>query len=134
MGKICQSCGMPITQKDQLGTNKDVSINNDYCKYCYQNGEFIDKVDMGKYIEMCSQYGEQAGMTNEEMKKYCEKIFPTLKRWKAKQIVWQPTKEYKNVMKVLKKTRNNVPCLFCFQTNEFLFDLIIKTSFKILSF
>lgn len=37
---------------------------------------------MNEYIEMCSQYGSQAGMTNEEMKRHCEKLFPTLKRWK----------------------------------------------------
>lgn len=79
---ICQSCGMPITSDEQLGTNNDSSINRDYCKYCFTNGEFIDKVSMEKYVEMCSQFGEQAGMTNEEMKEYCTKLFPTLKRWK----------------------------------------------------
>lgn len=81
MGKICQSCGMPITKNSLLGTNKDGSINKDYCKYCYKDGEFIDKVNMGEYIEMCSKYGAQAGMTNEEMRKHCEKLFPNLKRW-----------------------------------------------------
>ena len=80
--KICQSCGMPIKSDEQLGTNADGSINNDYCKYCYENGEFIDKVSMEEYIDMCSQYGEQAGMTNEEMRKLCTELFPTLKRWK----------------------------------------------------
>lgn len=80
--KICQSCGMPITSDEQLGTNADGSINSDYCKYCYENGEFIDRVSMEKYIDMCSQYGEQAGMTNEEMRKLCTELFPTLKRWK----------------------------------------------------
>ena len=80
--KICQSCGMPITSNEQLGTNKDESINMDYCKYCYENGEFIDKVTMEEYIEMCSKYGLQAGMTNEEMKEHCKKLFSTLKRWK----------------------------------------------------
>ena len=34
--RICESCGMPITSKDQLGTNLDGSINEDYCKYCYE--------------------------------------------------------------------------------------------------
>ena len=80
--KICQSCGMPIVNNKQLGTNKDGTINNDYCKYCFDKGEFIDKVSMEKYIEMCSQFGSQAGMTNEEMKDFCTKLFPTLKRWK----------------------------------------------------
>lgn len=81
--KICQSCGMPIESNDLLGTNKDGSINNDYCKYCYMDGEFIDKVSMEEYIDMCSQFGEQAGMTNDEMRKLCTELFPTLKRWKA---------------------------------------------------
>lgn len=81
--KICQSCGMPITSDSQLGTNLDGSKNEDYCKYCYQDGEFIDKVSMEEYIEMCSKYGSQAGMTNEEMKLHCETLFPTLKRWKT---------------------------------------------------
>ena len=73
---------MPISSVDQLGKNKDGSINKDYCKYCYDNGEFIDNVSMEKYIEMCSQFGAQAGMTNDEMKEFCTKLFPTLKRWK----------------------------------------------------
>lgn len=82
MEKICQSCAMPITNRNQLGKNKDGSINEDYCKYCYDDGEFIDKVSMEKYIEMCSKFGAQAGMTNEQMKEFCTKTFPTLKRWK----------------------------------------------------
>lgn len=80
--RICQSCGMPITSYEQLGLNKDGSINNDYCKYCYEDGEFIDKVTMEEYIEMCSKYGFQAGMTNEQMREHCKNLFPTLKRWK----------------------------------------------------
>lgn len=80
--KICQSCGMPIESDEQLGKNKDGSINGDYCKYCYESGEFIDKVSMEEYIDMCSQFGAQAGMTNDEMRALCSKLFPTLKRWK----------------------------------------------------
>ncbi len=84
MEKICQSCGMPINDKSLFGTEKTGARSTDYCKYCYQDGEFIDKVSMEEYIEMCSQYGEQAGMTNDEMRAFCTKLFPTLKRWKRK--------------------------------------------------
>ena len=80
--KTCQSCGMPIKSKEDLGINKDGSINEDYCKYCYLDGEFIDKVTMEEYIEMCSKFGAQAGMTNEQMRDYLTTLFPTLKRWK----------------------------------------------------
>ena len=80
--KICQSCGMPIVENKQLGTEKDGKLNNDYCKYCYTNGEFVDNVTMEEYINMCSKYGHQAGMTNEQMKEFCKELFPKLKRWK----------------------------------------------------
>ncbi len=82
MGKICQSCGMPIENDNQLGSNLDGSLNQDYCKYCFKEGKFIDDVSMEKYIDMCSQFGAQAGMTNDEMRAFYEKLFPTLKRWK----------------------------------------------------
>ncbi len=74
---------MPIISEEQLGKNQDGSINRDYCKYCYENGEFIDKVSMQEYIQMCSLYGAQAGMTNEQMKQHCAQLFPTLKRWRG---------------------------------------------------
>ncbi len=80
--KICQSCAMPLTSDDLLGTEVDGSISQDYCKYCYKDGQFVDDVSMEEYIEMCSKFGEQAGMTNEQMHEYCTQVFPTLKRWK----------------------------------------------------
>ncbi|MCX4254344.1 MAG: zinc ribbon domain-containing protein [Bacilli bacterium] len=81
--KICQSCSIPITSNEQLGTNKDGSINMDYCKYCYESGEFVNKVTMEEYIDICSKYSSQTGVTYEEMKEHCSTIFPTLKRWKC---------------------------------------------------
>ena len=73
---------MPMADDSLLGTNADGTINGNYCKYCYKDGKFIDDVTMEEYIEMCSQFGSQANMTNEQMKEFCQKLFPTLKRWK----------------------------------------------------
>ncbi len=81
--KICQSCGMPISSKEEWGTNQDGNWSEEYCKYCYENGEFKDKVSMEEYIEICSEYADQAGMTKAQMKEYCQKLFPTLKRWQC---------------------------------------------------
>jgi len=81
--KICQSCSMPLTKSEEIGTNKDGSKNEDYCIYCYKDGKFIDDVSMEKYIEMNIPFAEQAGMTKEQMREHCEKVFPTLKRWKC---------------------------------------------------
>lgn len=40
--KFCQSCGMPM-KKDpkKRGSNSDRSINQKYCSYCFEKGEFI---------------------------------------------------------------------------------------------
>ena len=81
MQKICQSCSMPLTKSEELGTNKNGGQNEDYCIYCYKDGEFIDNVSMEKYIEMNVQFCEQAGMTEKQMRSHCETVFPTLKRW-----------------------------------------------------
>ncbi len=78
---ICQSCSMPMTEKEQLGTNTDGSINEDYCIYCYKDGQFIDDVTLEEYIEMNVQFADQAGMTEDQMREHCKKVFPTLKRW-----------------------------------------------------
>jgi len=82
MSQICQSCAMPMENENVFGTNKDGSKNPDYCIYCYKNGEFLDKVSMEEYIEMMIPFASQANMTPEQMRKHCETIFPTLKRWK----------------------------------------------------
>jgi hypothetical protein len=80
--KVCQSCSMPLTKREEFGTNKDGSRNEDYCIYCYKDGEFMHNVSLKEYIEMNVPFAEQAGMTTEQMREHCEKVFPTLKRWK----------------------------------------------------
>ena len=82
MSRICQSCAMPMDDSQLFGTNKDGSRNSDYCMYCYKDGEFVDNVSMEKYIDMMVPFSAQANMTPEQMRKYCEEVFPTLKRWK----------------------------------------------------
>lgn len=39
--KYCQCCAMPMDEgKELYGTNSDGSVNEDYCKYCFEKGEF----------------------------------------------------------------------------------------------
>ena len=38
---FCNSCGRPIAKAD-YGTNADGSLNDEYCKDCFQNGEFTE--------------------------------------------------------------------------------------------
>ena len=36
---ICQCCGMPL-EDGIIGRNKDGSLNEDYCKWCYADGTY----------------------------------------------------------------------------------------------
>lgn len=46
--KICQSCGTPIKIN---GTNSDMSENQDYCRYCFENGQFTSNATMEEMIQ-----------------------------------------------------------------------------------
>lgn len=44
MKKFCQSCAMPLDLhgQDQRGSEADGSLSEEYCKYCYENGQFTE--------------------------------------------------------------------------------------------
>ena len=67
---FCQCCGMPMGDTDELfGTNADGSKNEEYCRYCFENGKFTFDGTMEEMIEV-------------EARKIMLEWFPTLKRWK----------------------------------------------------
>ena len=40
---ICQCCGMPLSEDSLLSREPDGSYNEDYCKWCYADGDFVYK-------------------------------------------------------------------------------------------
>lgn len=80
--EFCQSCAMPMVS-DLYGTNADGSKNEDYCSYCYQNGEFTSDITMEEMIDFCvPKMVENSDFNEAQAKKMMEEMFPTLKRWK----------------------------------------------------
>ncbi|MBQ7690970.1 MAG: zinc ribbon domain-containing protein [Muribaculaceae bacterium] len=86
--QFCQSCGMPLTNDDDCGTNADGSTNFDYCQYCYQKGRFLQECTMDEMIEHCAQFVDEVSknmahpMSREEYKQMMRSFFPMLKRWR----------------------------------------------------
>lgn len=83
--KYCQCCAMPMGDGTELhGTNSDGSVNEDYCKYCFDKGDFTFKGTMEKMIEICVPHVLEANknMNKESARKMMLEFFPTLKRWK----------------------------------------------------
>ena len=82
-GQVCQSCAMPMSKPEDFGTNADGSPSNEYCRYCFQNGEFTAKMEMPEYIEMQIKIAvEKLGMSEDKARQMAENTIPNLKRWK----------------------------------------------------
>ena len=84
--KFCQSCGMPLTN-DILGTNTDGSKNEEYCIYCYKDGDFTGDFTMEEMVEFCSQFVDKFNkntgqdLSREDYKNVLRQFYPSLKRW-----------------------------------------------------
>lgn len=83
--KYCQCCGMPMGKTDEMyGTEADSGKSKDYCKYCYENGNFTFNGSMEEMIEVCvpNVVSANSDMTEDEARNMMREWFPTFKRWK----------------------------------------------------
>ena len=82
--KFCQSCGMPMTEESVFGKNADNSKNEDYCCYCFPNGEFSNPNEtLEEMIEACAPFLVEDGTCPDadSARKMLQEHLPTLKRW-----------------------------------------------------
>ncbi len=82
-GPFCQSCGMPIEKPDDFGTGAGGFRINDYCHYCFQNGEFTEpNISMQAMIDKCVGIIAQQGIMPEaQATALMAEVIPKLKRW-----------------------------------------------------
>lgn len=78
--KWCQSCAMPMND-EMYGYNADSSKNEDYCKYCFENGKFTQECTMEEMAEICVPHMTKQGMSEDEARKIMSDCLPKLKRW-----------------------------------------------------
>ena len=77
---VCQCCGMPL-QDDILGRNRDGSLNEDYCRWCYADGAYTYS-DMDELIEVSVPHMVSGQFTEEQARSYLRQTLPTLDYWK----------------------------------------------------
>ena len=77
---ICQCCGMPM-EDGILGRNRDGSLNEDYCQWCYADGTYTYS-DMDDLIGVCIPHMVEQGFTEEQARAYMKQTLPTLDYWK----------------------------------------------------
>ena len=77
---ICQCCGMPL-EDEIIGKNKDGSMNEDYCKWCYADGTYVYH-DLDELIEVCVRNMAGENFSEEQARAYLKQELPKLDYWK----------------------------------------------------
>jgi hypothetical protein len=80
----CQSCGTLVHGPSDYGTEIDRTKSRDYCKYCYQRGEFTQKiVSQDHMVKRCAGFIYARGkVSRDEAFQMASELVPTLKRWR----------------------------------------------------
>ena len=79
----CQSCYMEMKEATDFGTEADKSPSNDYCQYCYENGDFTTTQTFEEAVEGNIGFWRVEGDTSDDAARTrILAVFPTLKRWR----------------------------------------------------
>ena len=78
---ICQCCGMPL-EDEIMSKEKDGSINEEYCKWCYKDGNFTYN-DMESLISFCENTMSNETFSKQQVRDYMNNLLPKLKHWSA---------------------------------------------------
>lgn len=79
---ICQCCGMPL-EDSLLSREPDGSFNEDYCKWCYADGQFAYQ-DLQTLTDFLVEHMSNKNWSAEQARAYFEAQLPQLQHWREK--------------------------------------------------
>ena len=77
---FCQCCGMPL-EDSILSKEKDGAFNEDFCKWCYADGEYTYN-NIDDLINVCVPHMAREGFSEEQARAFLKDRLPTLNYWK----------------------------------------------------
>ena len=77
---VCRCCGMPL-EDSFISKEPDGSFNEEYCKWCYSDGEFKYK-SVEQLIDFCVEHMASENRVKEQVRAHMEAVVPNLKHWK----------------------------------------------------
>ena len=77
---ICQCCGMPLDDST-ISKETDGSFNEEYCKWCYTDGEFKYE-SKEQLIDFCVEHMANENWPAEQVRAHMEAVVPYLNHWK----------------------------------------------------
>ena len=79
---ICQCCGMPL-EDSLLSREPDGAFNEDYCKWCYADGQFAYQ-DLQTLTDFLVEHMSNENWPAEQARAYFEAQLPQLQHWREK--------------------------------------------------
>ncbi len=79
---ICQCCGMPLSEDSLISREPDGSYNEDYCKWCYADGNFAYKSKDSLLDFLISHMPNPDNLAEEERRNQFDSYLLQLKHWK----------------------------------------------------
>ena len=76
---FCQCCGMPLDDST-LSKEPDGSFNENYCQWCYTDGNFVYK-NLPDLIDFLVEHMANETWPPEQVRAFYEEHLPTLKHW-----------------------------------------------------
>lgn len=78
---FCQCCGMPL-QDSCISREPDQTFNEDYCKWCYQDGKFV-YTSLEELVNFLVSSMSNEQWPPEQVRTYLEEKLPQLKYWQT---------------------------------------------------
>lgn len=79
---ICQCCGMPLNDDSFISREQDGGYNEDYCKWCYSDGEFAYKSKESLIEYLVSHMPNPDNLSDDERRTQFDSYLSLLKHWK----------------------------------------------------
>lgn len=79
---ICQCCGMPLSEDGLISREPDGSYNEDYCKWCYADGDFVYKSKDSLLDFLVSHMPNPDNLAEEDRRIQFDSYLLQLKHWK----------------------------------------------------
>ena len=79
----CQCCGMPLSEDSMISRERDNSFNEDYCKWCYADGEFLYTTKESLIDFMMQHMPTPQKQSESERRQFYDTMLSQLKHWKV---------------------------------------------------
>ena len=79
---VCQCCGMPLNEDSMISKEADGSFNEDYCKWCYNDGRFAYDSKDSLLDFLISHMPNPENLPDDQRRMQYDGYLSQLKQWK----------------------------------------------------